>query len=163
MRTHPLHSNFVLAGACLIALLLFLMGIALPQAHLWGSFLVPIVVVYLWGRRRDIYKVTALASVLLTAAYWNKGDASLGAFLSYHLLSLAILWGAAWLLVQRRQAHDRVLQHEQELDEQVKTRAAALAASEERFTRLFNSSPVGLILLRLRDGIYRRPTMPSSP
>jgi PAS domain S-box-containing protein len=155
MRTRPLYPNLVLALACLLALLLYLMGIVLPQAHLWGSLLVPLVLVYLWGRRRDIYIVTALASVLLVAAYWNKGDATLGAFLTYHLLSLAILWGAAWLLAQRRQAHEQLLLREQALGEQVKTRAAALAAAEERFARLFSSSPAGLILTRLSDGTYQ--------
>ncbi len=138
MRIHPLRPNLVLVLACLFALLLFLMGIALPQVHLWGSFLVPIVLVFLWGRRRDIYIVTALASILLVATYWAEADATLGDFLSYHVLSLAILWGAAWLLAQRRQSHEQLLLHDQELDEQVKTRAAALAASEERYRTLFD-------------------------
>ncbi|MFN8469127.1 MAG: PAS domain S-box protein [Caldilineaceae bacterium] len=154
MRTRPLHPDLALAVACLLALLLFLMGIVLPQAHLWGSFLVPIVLVFLWGRARDIYIVAAVASVLLTAAYWTRRDATLGAFLSYHVLSLAILWGAAWLLSQRRQAHERMLAHERELDAQVKTRTAALAASEARFARLFNSSPAGIVLTRLADGTF---------
>ena len=69
MRIHSLRPNFVLAAACLLALLLFALDSVLSQAHLWGSFLLPIVVAFLWGRRRDIFIVTAFASVLVVAEY----------------------------------------------------------------------------------------------
>jgi hypothetical protein len=63
---------------------------SLPQAHLWGSNLLPIVLVFLWARhdtwRRDIYIVTALASLLIAATFWTGGRPTGGDLLTSHLL-----------------------------------------------------------------------------
>lgn len=80
MRTHPLRPNSVLALTCLLAILLYFLDIAVPQAQLWGSYLLPIVLTFLWGSqyssRRDIYLVTALASLLVVAMFWTDGTLS---------------------------------------------------------------------------------------
>ncbi len=133
MRAHPLRPNLVLVLACLLAILLFLLGIVVPQAHFWGNFLVPIVLVFLWGRRRDIYLVTTLASLLVVASYWTDGATTLGDFVTYHLLPLIILWGAAWLLAQRQQLQEHLARSQQELEEQVTARTAELKTSEQRY------------------------------
>lgn len=53
MIAHPLRPSYALALTCLLANLLFFLNIAVPQTHLWGSYLLPIVPIFLWGRRRD--------------------------------------------------------------------------------------------------------------
>ena len=45
MRAQLLRPNAVLILTCLLVLVLFLLGIAVPNAHLWGSFLLPVVLV----------------------------------------------------------------------------------------------------------------------
>ncbi len=100
MRTQPLRASLPLVLACLLAVLLFFLAIAGAGSHLWGLYLLPILVAFLWGRRRDIYIVTALTSVLVIAEYWTNG-ADLGDLLINHLLPILILWGAAWLLARR--------------------------------------------------------------
>lgn len=147
MRTHPRRPNLVLVLACLLAILLFFLGTAVPQAHLWGSLLLPIVLVFLWGRRRDIYIVTALASLLLVAAYWTGGIITSGDFLANHLLPILILWAVAWLLAQHRQ-------RQAALDEQVSDRTAALEASEQQQAKLFRANPGAIAITRQSDGCY---------
>lgn len=60
MRTGPLHPRLALVVACTISILFFLLGITFLQAHFWGRYLLPIVLVFLWGMRRDIYVVAVL-------------------------------------------------------------------------------------------------------
>ena len=67
IRAHPFRLNLVLVLACLLAILLFLLDMAGGTSHFWGRYLLPILVAFLWGRRRDIYIVTALASMLVVA------------------------------------------------------------------------------------------------
>ena len=141
----------VLVLACALALLLFFLGLAGPGGHFWGRFLLPIVVVFLWGSqdswRRDIYIVTALASLLVVLTYWTDGAAGRDDFLANHLLPIAILWAVAWLLAQRRGLQEQLRRHELELDEQVKSRTAALAASEEKFRSLVEASDAITVLV----------------
>lgn len=73
MRTISLRPNLVLLLACTLTLLLFLVDIAVPDSHFWGRYLLPILVVFLWGRRRDIFVVTALACALVVGDYWLDG------------------------------------------------------------------------------------------
>jgi PAS domain S-box-containing protein len=154
MRTHPLHPNLVLVFACLLALLVFSLGITMPTGHFWGGFLLPILSVFLWGRRRDIYIITAIASVLVVITFWANGAAIFDGMVVTHLLSLAILWAAAWLLAQRRQLVDR----EQGLAAEVAARTAELQASEQRY-RLLAENAGDLIWAVDMDGriIYASP------
>ncbi|MFN8467831.1 MAG: PAS domain S-box protein [Caldilineaceae bacterium] len=147
MCTRPFHPTLVVVLAALLALLLFLLDTALPQTLHWGGYLLPIVLVFLWGRRRDIYLVTALTSVLIVAAYWTEGPAGRDDLLLDHLLPLIILWGVAWLMAKRRQLQE-------ELDVQVETRTAALAAREEQLAKLFDANPGGIAITRQSDGRY---------
>ncbi len=65
MRTASHHPTLTLVVACTIAVLFFFLGITFPAAHFWGRYLLPVVLVFLWGRRRDIFIVTGLGVVLL--------------------------------------------------------------------------------------------------
>ena len=99
MRTHSLRPNLILPLACLLAVALFLLGITGPGSHIWGRFLIPIVMVFLWGSRsswrRDIYIITALGSVLVVVTYWTDGAAALDDLRIKHLAPFAILLAAA--------------------------------------------------------------------
>ena len=147
MRTHPfdlsltpnlkpnvsvsLKPNLVLTVACLLAVVLFLLDAAVPDAHFWSRYLVPIIVAFLWGRRRDIYVATALAGVLVAAGCWFDRPLGLADLLANYLLPIILLWGAAWLLAQRQLLLQLLAGQEQDFDDQVKTRTAALAAREQ--------------------------------
>ncbi|MFN8469500.1 MAG: PAS domain S-box protein [Caldilineaceae bacterium] len=124
MRSAPLRSRLALLLTCLLAIVLFLLDTAVPQAHFWGSYLLPIVAIFLWGRRRDIYAVTALASVLVLATYWLDAVPTLKDLVLNHLLPLVVLWGAAWLLAQRREMQEQQARSGRNLEEQVKARTA---------------------------------------
>ena len=130
MRSHSPDHTLALLLAYLLAALLFLVTIATPGAHLWGRYLIPIVVVYLWGRRRDIYIVTALASVLIAADFWFEGAQNLEDLLSNQVLPLAVLWTIAWLLSGRQQAQALLA-----------AQAAKVQASERKYHDLFDNSP----------------------
>ncbi len=147
MRTHPfdlsltpnlkpdvrlnLKPNLVLTVACLLAVVLFLLDAAVPEAHLWTRYLLPIIVTFLWGRRRDIYVATALAGMLVAAGCWFDRPLGLADLLADYLLPILILWGAAWLLAQRQLLLQLLARQEQDFDDQVTTRTAALAAREQ--------------------------------
>ncbi|MFN8469326.1 MAG: PAS domain S-box protein [Caldilineaceae bacterium] len=143
MRSRVLHPNLVLVLACLLAVLLFLVAAATPGAHFWSRYLVPIVVVFLWGRRRDIYLVTALASVLIAAGFWFDRPSDLGEMLSSYVLPLPILWIIAWLLAGRQQ-----------MQEMMAARTADLEESERRYRDLFDNSP-DMYLSATSDHIMR--------
>ncbi len=66
MRIHSLRFNLILILACLLDGVLFILDAAVAEAHFWSRYLLPIVLVFLWGRRRDIYIVTALAGSRFT-------------------------------------------------------------------------------------------------
>ncbi|MFN8467522.1 MAG: HAMP domain-containing sensor histidine kinase [Caldilineaceae bacterium] len=136
IRTQPIHPTLVLTLACVLALLLFLLDVALPQDHVWGIYLIPILVVFLWGRGHDVYIVAALVSMLVVAAYWTEEPSGAHDLLVNHLLPLLIIWGIAWLLDQRRQVQEQMMRRGQELDELVKARTAALAAREQELQAL---------------------------
>ncbi|MFN8464552.1 MAG: PAS domain S-box protein [Caldilineaceae bacterium] len=153
MRIRSLHPNLVLALACALASALFLLVITVPQAHFWGSFLLPVVVVYLWGRRRDIYIVTALTSVLVLAEYWIVGAKTIADLLVNHLAPILILWAVALLLARRRRLQEQLARRQQELDEQIKARTAALGARDEELAKIFRANPGGIAITRQSDGI----------
>ena len=44
-----LKPNLVLTVACLLAVVLFLLDAAVPEAHFWSRCLLPIIIVFLWG------------------------------------------------------------------------------------------------------------------
>lgn len=144
MRTHPPSSSsapaLVLVLACTLAILLFVMGLAVSGAHFWARFLLPIVVVFLWGRRRDIYIVTAFSSLLAAATFWLGESAAFADFLANHLLPIAILWAAAWLLARQRRLQEQLMDQHQVLEEQVATRTAELRAGEQRYRILTEHS-----------------------
>jgi len=149
-RTQPIHPTLVLTLACVLALLLFLLDAARSQDYGWGIYLIPILVVFLWGRRRDIYIVAALAGVLVIAAYWTARRIGATDLLVNHLLALVILCGMAWLLAQRRQVQEQLVRHDQELDELVKARTVALAAREHELQTL-NASFEDRVAARTAD------------
>jgi PAS domain S-box-containing protein len=160
MRNHPLRPTLVLVLASVLTGLLFYLGIAYANTPFWGRFLLPIVVVFLWGRRRDIYVVTALASVLVFAIYWLNGPTTFGELLVNYLLPVATLWAAAWLLARRRQLHDelgdqrrQLLDQQQKLAAEVSARTAELGASERRY-RLLAENAGDLIWTVDMDGNF---------
>ncbi len=140
MRTHPLRTNLALILACALAVACFLLDFAGFGGQFGARYLLPIVVAYLWGRRRDIYIVTTLASVLVVAAYWFGPPASLDHFALNHIFILALLWAAAWLLAQRRALQEQLARRDEELTAAVAARTAELAASEQRYRLLAEST-----------------------
>ena len=147
MRKYSLRPELVLLLACLLAGLLFLVGLAVPNTPLWGRFLIPIGIVFFWGRRRDIYLVTALVCMLVLATYWVNGPTGTGDFLVGYLLPIAVLGAAAWLLAQRRQLQEELetqqrllLRQQQELAAEVAARTAELRAGEQRYRTLAENS-----------------------
>ncbi|MFN8467140.1 MAG: PAS domain S-box protein [Caldilineaceae bacterium] len=147
MRTHSLRPNLVLALAFLLAILLFLFGLAFSHSHFWGRYLLPILVVFLWGShdtwRRDIYVVTAAACAMVLATFWLGDGKNAADFLVNHLLPVLILWGAAWLLAQHRQLQEgleaqrrQLLDQQQKLAAEVAARTAELEASERQYRLL---------------------------
>ncbi len=138
MRSHLFHPTVVLLAACLLALLLFVGMIATPEAHFWGRYLIPMVVVFLWGRRRDIYLVTAFVSVLLVADFWLAGAGNLGDLLGNHVLPFIIFWAVAWLMAAGRPAYSRVMLR----DITEHKRGEELAQQQhERLVAMIESSP----------------------
>ena len=111
MRTGPHHPTLALVLACTISILFFFLGITFPAAHFWGRYLLPIVLVFLWGRRRDIYVVAVLSVLLLIPEFWTEST-SLTHFLASHMLPVAVLCGLAWLLAQQRQLQEQTVRHE---------------------------------------------------
>ena len=144
LRSHPLHPTLVLLFACLLAVLLFLATTAAPGAHFWSRYLIPIGAVYLWGRGRDIYVITGLATVLLVADFWLDGTFSLTDLLSNHLLALIVLWIVAWLLTSRQQ-----------MQAAETVRAAELEESERKYRDLFDNSPDMYMSVTAADHITR--------
>ena len=147
MRKYRLHPLLVLVLACVLAGLLFFVGLAVPNTPLLGRFLIPIGIVFLWGRRRDIYIVAALACLLVLATYWLNGPTGVGDFFVGYLVPIVILWAAAWLLVQRRQLqeeleaqHQLLLRQQQDLAAEVAARTVELRAGEQRYRTLAENS-----------------------
>ena len=152
MRIQPLRPNPILALACILVVVLFLLDAAVPEAHFWARYLLPLVVVFLWGRRGDIYIVAALTGVLVAAGCWFDQPLALGRFLANYLLPIITLWGVAWLLAQRQLLLQLLARREQDLDTEVKARTAALAAREEQLAKIFSASPGGISITRQSDG-----------
>ena len=100
MRIYPLRPTVVLVLACLLAALLFFAGVVVPGAYIWALFLIPILVVFLWGRPRDIYIVGALSGLLVAAGCWFTGIRTPADLLLNCGLPLLVLGAAAWLLAR---------------------------------------------------------------
>ena len=140
MRNHPLSSTLVLALACALAIVLFILDLGGYSDHIWGLFLLPVVVTFLWGRRRDIYIVAGLATVLALGACWLGPPVTLGSFLYNYLLVLAVLWATVWLFTAHRKLQEQAARRDGELAAAVAARTADLAASEQRYRLLAEST-----------------------
>jgi hypothetical protein len=53
MDIKPIRQPLVLIFALALTGLLFLLDFVVPGSNFWGRFLLPILIVFLWGRRRD--------------------------------------------------------------------------------------------------------------
>lgn len=102
-------------------------------------------------RPREIYLVAAFASLLLVVGLWLERPLAPYAILAYHLLPIVLLWAGAWLLAQRSVLMAELEHREQVLEERVTARTAELGASEERFRKLFHTTPAGILVGRLAD------------
>jgi len=152
MRTLPLLPTVILVLACLLAALLFLLGLAAPGAYFWAAFLLPLLVVFLWGRRRDIYLVGALGGLLVAAGCWSGGSRTPADLLANCVLPLLVLGAAAWLLARYRGQQEQVARRAEELQAGFTTRTAELQASEEKLAKIFRANPGGIAILRQADG-----------
>ena len=75
----------VISGVVMFGLF-FVLGLAASGAHFWARFLLPLVVVFVWGRRRDIYIVAIFTSILITATFWLGESAAYVDLLANHVL-----------------------------------------------------------------------------
>lgn len=103
------------------------------------------------ARPRDIHIIVAFASLLLLVGLWLERPSAPAAILAYHLLPLALLWAGAWLFAQRSTLLEALARREQDLEDRVAARTAELASSEERFRKLFHTTPAGILVGRLSD------------
>ncbi len=156
MRTIFVHPTvvwtFILVLACLLAAALFLLGVATAGTYFGAAFLMPIIVVFLWGRPRDIYLVAALGGLLVAAGCWFGGIHGPADLLVNCGLPLLVLGATAVLLARYRRQQDQVVRRARELEAGANTRAAALQASEEKLAKIFRANPGGIAILRQADG-----------
>ncbi len=139
------------------ALLLSLAGAAYIRYEL--VFLVPyilaVLIVYRWGRPKDLYAVAAFSTFLIVVGHLLEGPAqSTSVNVGEHLVQIATLWLVALLLAQRLKLERQLARHEVDLKGQVRARTAALEAevaerrsaeaalqaSEERYRLLAESA-----------------------
>ena len=159
MDTKPTRQLLVLILALFLTGLLFLLDFAVPGSDFWARYLLPILIVFIWGRRRDVIIVAVCASALVVAGYWLERERALDGFLINHVLALVVLWLVAWTLAQRMRMqeqivaqHKEILRREQDLEAQVIARTADLRASEQQLTKIFSSNPAGIAITRQSDG-----------
>ena len=152
MRIYPRRPTVVLILACLLAALLFLFSIASPGPHFWALFLIPILVVFLWGRPRDVYLAAALGCAFVAAGCWFGDIRTPVALLIDCGLPLLVLSAAAWQLAGFRQQGAQMSRHAQELQAGFNARTAELQASEEKLAKIFRANPGGIAILRQADG-----------
>lgn len=132
-------------------------------------YLLPIFAAAYGSKRSDIYLMAAVSSVLIIMAHFLAREAVSP---TYSLLNrgiqIIILWIVAFLLADRRIKEDRLFAYQATLEEQVRARTADLDAelaerkqveadlrvSEEKFARLFQSSPAGVAVSRIDNGQF---------
>jgi two-component system, sensor histidine kinase and response regulator len=127
----PAKSKSLRYVALAAALLLSLAGAVYIRYEL--VFLVPyilaVLIVYRWGRPKDIYVVAAFVTVVIVAGHWLEDRAqSTTVHLGEHLIQIATLWLVALLLAQRLRLEQRLARQQVELEAQVRARTAALEA-----------------------------------
>ena len=133
--------------AFFLGALLFALDISREGLHLWARYLLPLFIVYFWGRPRELYPAGIYLSLLLVASFAAELPAGavtpLDAFAN-HLLPLLVLWVVTWLSVQRRRS-------ETALAAQVQARTAELAASEQHY-RLLAENAIDVVWAVAMDG-----------
>lgn len=100
---------------------------------------------------RVIYTIVTFVTLLLLVGLWLERPSAPWAILAYHLLPIALLWAGAWLFAQRSVLLSELARREQDLENRVAARTAELASSEERFRKLFHTTPAGILVGRLSD------------
>ncbi len=121
-----------LLAAFLGAALLFVLDLYTANLTLWEPYLLPLLVVYLWGRRRDLYAIAAFCTLLIALSLiLEPGQAASALALLIHLLQVVLLWLFAWLLGKRLESDAQRRRQAAELADQVQTRTAALAREVE--------------------------------
>jgi len=159
MHTKLTRHTLVLILALVLTALLFLVDFLIPSSNFWGRYLLPILIVFLWGQRSDVLIVAVCASLLVIAGYSLEPIPAPGDFLINHVLAIGVLWLVAWTLAQRMHLqeqlvaqHKEILRREQDLEAQVTARTADLKASEQQLTKIFCSNPAGIAITRQSDG-----------
>ena len=151
------------------------LDVATPLGHaVWPLYLLPV-----WLSARLPFPVTPIwygvvCTVSIAAGGWlSPPGVDLVAAMVNRTLGTGIVWGAAYLLFQRREAeaalHAANIRLEAQVAEQTqnllaanvrlegqlverKQVEAALRESEERFSKAFHSSPASMAISRLEDG-----------
>ena len=62
MHTKLTRHTLVLILALVLTALLFLVDFLIPSSNFWGRYLLPILIVFLWGQRSDVLIVAVCAS-----------------------------------------------------------------------------------------------------
>ena len=133
MQSKKFPLSLALVLAMLLGMLIFGLNVASASFHIWARYLLPLVVVFFWGRRREIYIIAAFLSVLMVATFWREGGIGAADMLARQLLALLLLWSIAWLSARRLRSQD-------EMQQQVAARTAELAANERRYRLLAENS-----------------------
>ena len=129
--------------AVLFGGLLFTLEARIADLHLWARYLLPVAVVFFWGRRRELYPVSIFLSLLMLGSFGLESLAGTAAPFDAavnHLLPLLVLWAFTWLCVQRRTAEEVQARRQEELEAQVQARTAELAAGEQHYRLLAESA-----------------------
>lgn len=129
MAQRSYRPSYVLMLAVLASLIVFVFDPKVVAPHVWAYYLLPFTVVAVWGRRREVYAISVLLSLMMAGMLWFEAAPPPLHIASFHLLPLAVLWLLAWVAEQR-------LQNQERLEQQVLARTAELCASEERYRLL---------------------------
>ena len=129
MAQRPYRPSYVLVLAVLASLLIFVFDPKVVAPHVWAYYLLPFAAVAVWGRRREVYAISVLLSLMMVGMLLFEPAPPPAHVVNFHLLPLAAVWGLAWVAEQRLQAQER-------LERQVLARTAELRASEERYRLL---------------------------
>ncbi|MFN8465193.1 MAG: PAS domain-containing protein [Caldilineaceae bacterium] len=159
MNIRPICQPIVLIIALALTGLLFLLDFVVPGSNFWGRYLLPILFIFLFGRRRDVLIVTISASVLIVAGHWLGPTPPASDLLMNRVLPVVVVWLVAWVLAKRMRMQEQllaqdqeILRREQDLERQVSLRTADLQASEQRFAKIFQANPGGIAITRQSDG-----------
>ena len=137
MAQRTYRPTFALVLAVAISLVVFVFDPKVVAPHVWAYYLLPFAIVAVWGRRREVYAISVLLSLMMVGVLLFESNPPLAHIANFHLLPLAVLWALAWLSEQR-------LQTQQQLEQQVQARTAELQASEERY-RLLSANATDVV------------------